>query len=60
MKLLAAKWEGATAFVLPRAEYAEADRAACGGLRLVPVETLSDAVNAWNALGTGRGKVPSC
>ncbi|GCD93187.1 hypothetical protein EHYA_00830 [Embleya hyalina] len=59
MKLLAAKRDQATVFVLPRAECGEADRAGNGGLRLVPVETLAGAVDALKALGTG-GKVPSC
>ncbi|MFE5328155.1 S16 family serine protease [Embleya sp. NPDC056575] len=59
MKLLAAKRDHATVFVLPRAECGEADRAGSGGLRLVPVETLSGAVDALNALRTG-GHVASC
>lgn len=59
MKLLAAKRDHATVFVLPRAECGEAGRAGSGGLRLVPVETLSGAVDALNALRTG-GHVASC
>ncbi|OPC77871.1 hypothetical protein B4N89_37040 [Embleya scabrispora] len=60
MKLLAAKRDGATVFVLPRGECAEADRAGSGGLRLVPVESLSGAVDALNALTKGGAEVPSC
>ncbi|WP_406286278.1 PDZ domain-containing protein [Embleya sp. NBC_00896] len=59
MKLLAAKRDGATVFILPKGECKEADRAGDNGLRLIPVETLSGAVDALNALNTG-GKVPSC
>ncbi|MEU0933100.1 MULTISPECIES: S16 family serine protease [unclassified Embleya] len=59
MKLLAAKRAGATVFVLPKGECGEAGRVGDGGLRLIPVETLSGAVSALEALNAG-GKVPSC
>jgi PDZ domain-containing protein len=59
MKTKAAKRDGATVFLLPKAECKKAKDAAPGGLRLVPVESLSQAVDALKALETG-GKVPSC
>ncbi|OPC82760.1 hypothetical protein B4N89_19070 [Embleya scabrispora] len=59
MKLLAAKRAGATVFILPKGECGEAGRVGSSGLKLIPVETLSGAVDALNALNTG-GKVPSC
>jgi PDZ domain-containing protein len=59
LKLQAAKRDGAQVFMLPRAECDEADRAGDHGLRIVPVETLTDAVDALNALKAG-GRAPSC
>ncbi|WP_424642199.1 S16 family serine protease [Embleya sp. AB8] len=59
MKLLAAKRAGATVFVLPKGECGEAGRVGHGGLKLIPVETLSGAVDALHALNSG-GPVPSC
>jgi PDZ domain-containing protein len=59
LKLLAAKRDGATVFLLPKGECAEASRVGSSGLRLIPVETLSGAVSALNALNTG-GSVPRC
>ncbi|MYW05383.1 hypothetical protein GT354_45355 [Streptomyces sp. SID3343] len=59
LKLLAAKRDGATVFMLPKGECAEATRVGAGGLRLIPVETLAGAVSALNALNSG-GVVPRC
>jgi Lon-like protease len=59
LKLLAAKRDGATVFLLPKGECAEAERTGSGGLRLIPVETLAGAVSALNALNSG-GAVPRC
>ncbi|MDI2131394.1 S16 family serine protease [Yinghuangia seranimata] len=59
MKVKAAKRDGATVFLLPKQECKAADPAAPEGLRLVPVESLTQAVDALTALQNG-GKVPSC
>ena len=59
MKLKAAVRDGATVFLVPRDECDTATRDKPGGLRLVPVETLDDAIASLRALDTG-GRVPSC
>ncbi|GAA4990640.1 hypothetical protein GCM10023205_72780 [Yinghuangia aomiensis] len=59
MKTKGAKKSLATVFLLPKEECKKAKAAAPGGLRLVPVETLPQAVDALMALQNG-GKVPSC
>ena len=60
LKTKAAARDGATVFLVPRAECSDAEAGLPKDLRLVPVSTLTDAVNALNALQTGAGTVPSC
>ncbi len=59
LKEQAARRDGATVFLVPKAECADAKSELPKGLRLVPVTTLDGAVDALEALDTG-GKVPSC
>lgn len=60
LKTQAARRDGATVFLVPEAECAEAKAELPEGLRLVPVTTLKGAVDALVALDNGTGKVPSC
>ncbi|MFI2640414.1 S16 family serine protease [Streptomyces sp. NPDC018610] len=60
LKTQAARRDGATVFVVPRAECADAKAELPKGLRLIPVTTLKGAVNALTALEKGTGSVPSC
>ncbi|AOR34013.1 hypothetical protein BFF78_25830 [Streptomyces fodineus] len=60
LKTQAARRDGATVFLLPQAECAEARAELPKGLRLVPVTTLKGAVNSLVALEKGKGPVPSC
>jgi PDZ domain-containing protein len=59
LKMLSAKHDGATVFLLPKGECSEAERARPDGLKLIPVSTLDGALAALKALREG-GKVPSC
>ncbi|MFJ7158045.1 S16 family serine protease [Streptomyces sp. NPDC101118] len=59
LKTQAAKRDGATVFLVPKAECSDAKAELPEGLRLVPVTTLSGAVSALKALEKG-GSVPSC
>lgn len=59
LKLIAAKDKGATVFLVPAGNCAEAVRRPPSGLQLVKVETLSGAVDALEALEAGRS-VPAC
>jgi Lon-like protease len=59
LKTRAAKRDGATAFLVPRAECADARAVRPEGLRLIPVTTLSGAVDALKSLQDG-GRVPGC
>ncbi|MEW1610439.1 MULTISPECIES: S16 family serine protease [unclassified Streptomyces] len=59
MKTQAAHRDGATVFLVPKAECPEAEAERPDGLRLIPVTTLDGAVDALKALERG-GKVPSC
>lgn len=59
MKTQAAHRDGASVFLVPKAECAQAEAERPDGLRIVPVSTLKDAVGSLKALETG-GKVPSC
>jgi PDZ domain-containing protein len=59
LKLIAAKAKGATVFLVPADNCAEATRRPPAGLQLVKVESLSGAVDALRALGTGR-PAPAC
>jgi PDZ domain-containing protein len=60
LKTRAAHRDGATVFLVPKAECGDARADLPKGLRLVPVTTLKGAVNALTALKTGKGSVPSC
>ncbi|MBW5485432.1 S16 family serine protease [Streptomyces bambusae] len=59
LKTQAAKRDGATVFLVPEAECADARTELPEGLQLVPVTSLSDAVNALRALNRGE-PAPSC
>ncbi|WP_181788137.1 S16 family serine protease [Streptomyces phytophilus] len=59
LKTLGAKRDGATVFLVPKAECSDAESELPEGLRLVPVEKLSDAVASLKALKSG-GDVPGC
>jgi Lon-like protease len=58
-KMTAAREAGATVFLVPAANCIEATQHAPDGLRLVKVDTLTNAVYALDALRTS-GAVPSC
>ncbi|WP_405872321.1 MULTISPECIES: PDZ domain-containing protein [unclassified Streptomyces] len=60
LKTQAARRDGATVFLVPKAECSDAKSELPKGLRLVPVTTLKGAVNALNSLESGKGSVPSC
>ena len=60
LKTQAARRDGATVFLVPKAECADARSELPKGLRLIPVTTLKGAVNSLVALERGKGKVPSC
>jgi PDZ domain-containing protein len=60
LKTQAAYRDGASVFLVPKAECADAKAELPKGLRLVPVTTLKGAVDALVALEQGKGSVPSC
>ncbi|MFI2758265.1 S16 family serine protease [Streptomyces echinatus] len=60
LKTQAARRDGATVFLVPKAECADAEAELPRGLRLVPVTTLKSAVDSLVALEKGKGSVPSC
>ncbi|MGW1651302.1 S16 family serine protease [Streptomyces atratus] len=59
LKTQAAHRDGATVFLVPKAECREAGAELPKGLRLIPVTTLKSAVSSLQALEQGR-EVPSC
>ncbi|GLW97806.1 PDZ domain-containing protein [Microtetraspora sp. NBRC 16547] len=59
-KMVGARNAGATIFLTPARNCAQAVRAVPDGLRLVKVETLDGAIKAIDALRTGTGDVPAC
>uniref|UniRef100_A0AAU2VXJ3 Lon proteolytic domain-containing protein n=1 Tax=Streptomyces sp. NBC_00008 TaxID=2903610 RepID=A0AAU2VXJ3_9ACTN len=59
LKTQAARRDGASVFLVPKAECKEAHAELPDGLRLIPVMTLKGAVSSLRALDHG-GKVPSC
>ncbi|WP_113705264.1 PDZ domain-containing protein [Nonomuraea lactucae] len=59
-KMVGARKSGATVFLTPADNCAEAVKAVPEGLRLVKAETLHGAVLALDALRTGKGAVQSC
>nr|WP_202425009.1 S16 family serine protease [Streptomyces sp. HUCO-GS316] len=60
LKTQAARRDGATVFLVPKAECGDAKSELPKGLRLIPVTTLNSAVNSLVALEKGKGSVPSC
>ncbi|WP_330458104.1 hypothetical protein OIB37_15060 [Streptomyces sp. NBC_00820] len=60
LKTRAASRDGATVFLVPKAECADAKAELPKGLRLVPVTTLKSAVDSLVTLEKGKGPVPSC
>ncbi|MEU1038716.1 S16 family serine protease [Streptomyces sp. NPDC005551] len=60
LKTQAARRDGATVFLVPKAECADARTDLPKGLRLIPVTTLKGAVGSLVALEKGKGRVPSC
>ncbi|MFJ4472542.1 S16 family serine protease [Streptomyces sp. NPDC089424] len=60
LKTQAAHRDGATVFLVPSAECADAKSELPGGLRLIPVKTLKDAVQSLTTLEKGTGRLPSC
>ncbi|MFD9014090.1 S16 family serine protease [Streptomyces sp. NPDC059552] len=59
LKTQAARRDGASVFLVPKAECADAQSELPEGLRLVPVTSLTDAVNSLRALNRGEA-VASC
>lgn len=59
LKEQAARRDGATVFLVPRAECADAESVPPGGLRVIPVTSLDSALSALGALRAG-GRLPSC
>ncbi|MFJ4831455.1 S16 family serine protease [Streptomyces sp. NPDC088747] len=60
LKTQAARRDGATVFLVPKAECSDARTELPKGLRLIPVTTLKGAVESLVALEKGTGSVPSC
>ncbi|WP_067489903.1 YlbL family protein [Actinomadura hibisca] len=59
-KLIAARRAGATVFLTPKDNCADAMSARPDGLRLVRADTLHGAVESINALNGAKGTIPSC
>ncbi|WP_026413831.1 YlbL family protein [Actinomadura oligospora] len=59
-KMIAARRAGATVFLTPKDNCAEALGARPGGLRLVRADTLHGAIQSLNALNSGQGAIPAC
>ncbi|MEV2255321.1 S16 family serine protease [Streptomyces sp. NPDC050147] len=59
LKTQAAKRDGASVFLVPKAECGDAEAEKPKGLQLIPVTTLKGTVDALRSLDRG-GKVPSC
>ncbi|MFI9556865.1 PDZ domain-containing protein [Nonomuraea endophytica] len=59
-KMVGAKKAGATVFLTPADNCAEALKAAPDGLRLVKAETLHDMVTTLDALRQGKTDLPAC
>ncbi|GGX87441.1 S16 family serine protease [Streptomyces anandii] len=60
LKTQAARRDGATVFLVPKAECSDARAELPKGLRLIPVTTLKGAVTALTALQKGKSGIPSC
>jgi PDZ domain-containing protein len=59
-KLVGARKAGASVFLTPAANCAEAGRAIPAGLRLVKVDTLDEAVRYLEGIAAGRADQPAC
>ncbi|WP_433244812.1 YlbL family protein [Streptosporangium sp. CA-135522] len=59
-KMVGARKSGATVFLTPADNCAEATKAIPDGLKLIRVGTLHDAVQAIDVVRTGSGTAPSC
>jgi PDZ domain-containing protein len=59
-KMAGARRAGATVFLAPAGNCAEAVKTVPAGLRLVKVDSLQSAVDALDAIREGKGKVPAC
>ncbi|MEU9030627.1 S16 family serine protease [Streptomyces sp. NPDC048383] len=59
LKTQAAQRDGASVFLVPKAECSDARAELPDGLRLIPVTSLTDAVSSLRALNRNE-KVPSC
>ncbi len=59
-KMIAARKAGATVFLTPKDNCADALDARPRGLRLVRADTLHSSIQAINALTSGKGDVPAC
>jgi PDZ domain-containing protein len=59
-KMEGARQAGATVFLLPKGNCSDALKAVPKGLRLVPVTTLSGAVQDLESLSAGKTDVPTC
>ncbi|WP_326825507.1 PDZ domain-containing protein [Streptosporangium sp. NBC_01639] len=59
-KMVGARKAGATVFLTPADNCAEAARATPDGLKLIKVKTLHDAVQAIDVVRTGSGTAPGC
>jgi PDZ domain-containing protein len=59
-KMVAARAAGATVFLTPTKNCADAAATDPNGLRLVRVDTMHGALQALSALRTGQGAVPAC
>ncbi|MFE1285512.1 PDZ domain-containing protein [Streptomyces sp. NPDC058751] len=60
LKTQAARRDGATVFLVPKAECSDAKAELPEGLRLIPVSDLDGAVDALVALERNKGSVPAC
>ncbi|MGW6567469.1 S16 family serine protease [Streptomyces sp. NPDC054975] len=61
LKTQAAARDGASVFLVPKAECSDAQAELPKGMRLIPVTNLSDAVDSLRALEQGQdAQVPSC
>lgn len=59
-KMIAARQAGATIFLTPAGNCADAVAARPDGLRLVRADTLDSTIKAIEAINTGKGDVPTC
>ncbi|WP_428954388.1 S16 family serine protease [Streptomyces sp. cg35] len=60
LKVQAADRDGATVFLVPKAECSDAKASAPKSMRLIPVTTLKGAVTDLTHLEKGSGSVPAC